>query len=74
MGRPDPIEMKPIGGSRGAGPSSSADLPPPPYRTVASGQLGAGYRRAEDAAKARVRPSEGAMDASSMFGLVAAGW
>lgn len=76
-----PIEMNPVGAS--LPPYTSKPPPSHPSAAAARGvprpgaepaSLGQGYRQAEDLAKAAVRPREGAMDAGSMFGMVAAGW
>ncbi|KAL1405307.1 hypothetical protein Q8F55_008934 [Vanrija albida] len=73
MGKRDNIELRPLGAAAASG--STTSLPPPyPDHPAPSPSLTQGYRAAEDAAKARVRPGEGAMDAASVYGLFAAGW
>ncbi|CAK9779852.1 hypothetical protein CC85DRAFT_303019 [Cutaneotrichosporon oleaginosum] len=65
------IEMKPLGPGPGPGTSHGGSFPPPPRRDA---PLSRGYREAEERARAQASPAEGAMDATSYYGLAAASW
>ncbi|GMK56876.1 hypothetical protein CspeluHIS016_0307160 [Cutaneotrichosporon spelunceum] len=76
----DSIELKSLSGAGSASKAgsssksgSSSSYPPPPRRE-APGTLGRGYREAEERAKAHASPAEGALDATSYYGMAAAAW